>query len=262
MRYFIMIRLLCLNLFIAVHSIIFFLYGFVVTFFDKTGRMIHYYVSVPWAKVILWVCGVKIKVNGRGNVDGNIPRVYISNHVSYFDIFALFAGLPVDFKFVLKEELMKIPLFGQTVRRANHISLDRKDPRKALKSIHEAAKKIRNGVSVVIFPEGTRSEDGKVQPFKKGSFRLAFQSGCELVPVAIINSRSIVPKGSWRISKGTITINIGKPMPVTGYTKRDTDKLMALVREAIISQMNEDPGTGTGGGEGFDTPVVVREAGA
>ena len=221
--------------------------------FDKNGRLIHFYVTVPWAKWILWLCSVKIKVTGIENVDGNIPRVYISNHVSYFDIFALVAGLPTDFKFVLKEELRRIPLFGLALSRAHHISLDRKSPRKALKSINEAAEKIRNGVSVVIFPEGTRSEDGLVQPFKRGSFRLAFQSGCELVPVAIINSRNIVPKGSWRINKGTITINIGKPIPVTDYTKRDTDKLMALVRDAIISQMNEGSVTHTGKGEGLDT---------
>ena len=254
-----MVRLLGLSTFLAVHSIIFILMGLFLTLFDKKGRLIHFYVTVPWAKVILWASGVRLKVNGLENVDDNVPRIYISNHQSYFDIFALFAALPIDFKYVLKEELTKIPLFGSVVVRAGHISIDRKNPRKALKSMREAAQKIRNGISVVIFPEGTRSVDGMVQPFKRGSFRMALQSGCELVPVAIINSRNIMSIESWRINRGPITINIGKPISATDYAKRDTNRLMAFMRETIIAQMNDVPEPPPRNEEKFDTPKVVKE---
>jgi 1-acyl-sn-glycerol-3-phosphate acyltransferase len=163
----------------------------------------------------------------------------MTNHQSYFDIFALLACLPVEFKFILKEELMKIPLFGATMRRAGYIGIDRDDPRKAAKSMNEVAEKIKNGASVLIFPEGTRSVDGQLQPFKRGGFHLAIKSGCDVVPIAIINSRNIVPKGTLKINKGTFALNIGHPIPVKDYSKKEMDQLLARTREAIMSQMNQ-----------------------
>jgi 1-acyl-sn-glycerol-3-phosphate acyltransferase len=235
-----MIRFLCLNAFIALHTIISCLSCLLLSVFDSKGRLMHDYAIVPWAKTILWVCGVSVKVRGQENVESHIPRLYLTNHQSYFDIFGLLAYLPVDFKFILKQELMKIPLFGFTMRRAGYIAIDREGPRKAIKSVNEAVGKIRNGASVLIFPEGTRSADGRLQPFKRGGFRLAIQAACDVVPVAIVNSRHIVPKGSLRINKGTFSINIGKPIPVGDYSKKDLDRLMMRVREAIIIQMREN----------------------
>jgi len=234
-----MLRFFCLNTFIAIHSIIFCLWAIILSPFDKTGRWVHFYAAVPWAKIILWVCGTRVRVSGQENVDRHEARIYLSNHQSYFDIFALLAHLPADFKFVLKQELMKIPLFGFAMRRAKYIAIDREEPRKAVKSINEAALKIKEGASMLIFPEGTRSEDGKLRPFKTGGFRLALKAGCDVVPVAITNSRNIVPKGSLKINKGTITMNIGTSISVKDYTKKDMDQLMARVREAILSQMGE-----------------------
>jgi 1-acyl-sn-glycerol-3-phosphate acyltransferase len=134
---------------------------------------------------------------------------------------------------------MKIPLLGFTMKRAGYIAIDREDPREAVKSIKEAVKKIQNGSSVVIFPEGTRSRDGTLQPFRRGGFHLALKSGCDVVPVAIINSRNIVPKGSLRINKGSFALNIGRPISVKDYSKKNVDQLMARVREAIITEMRE-----------------------
>jgi 1-acyl-sn-glycerol-3-phosphate acyltransferase len=203
------------------------LWGLLLAIFDRNGRLIHLKVAVPWAKIILWVCGVKLKVKGLENVDSNSPRIYLSNHQSYFDIFTLLAGLPVDFKFLLKQELMKIPFLGSAMRRARYISIDRRDHRKALKSMNEAAMKIKNGASVLIFPEGTRSED------------LALKSGCDIVPVSIIGSRDIVPKGSLRVNKGTIIMIIGRSIPVANNSKKDMDGLMERTRKAIIRQMTD-----------------------
>ena len=234
-----MIRFICLNIFIFLHSIVFSLWAIVLSFFDGSGKLGHFYCSVPWAKVVLWICGVRVDVKGLGNVDSEVPRVYVTNHQSFFDIFALFACLPVSFRFIVKKELMRIPLFGFAMKSAGHVALDRTDHRKAVKSMNEAAEKMERGASMLIFPEGTRSEDGRLQPFKNGGFRLAIKAGFDIVPVAIINSRRIVPKGSLRINKGAFGLHIGKPISVKEYSKKDVDRLMKCVREAIMSQMGE-----------------------
>jgi 1-acyl-sn-glycerol-3-phosphate acyltransferase len=234
-----MIRFICLNVFIFFHSLVFSLWAILLSVFDGSGKWAHFYCAVPWAKVALWISGVKVDVKGLENVDSEVPRVYATNHQSYFDIFALFACLPVSFRFVLKQELMRIPVFGSAIKSAGHVAVDRTDHRKAVKSMDEAAEKMKRGASMLIFPEGTRSEDGRLQPFKNGGFRLALKAGVDVVPVAIINSRHIVPKGSLRINKGTFGLSIGKPIPVRDYSKKDVDKLMQRVRDAIASQMGE-----------------------
>lgn len=232
-----MIRFLALNAFIALDTLLFSLWGVVLSLFDKNGRLVHLYVAVPWARSILWACGVKIEVRGLENVERHIPRIYMSNHQSYFDIFGLLASLPVGFKFLLKQELMKIPLFGSAIKKAGYIPIDRADPRKAIKSMNEAADKIRGGSSVLIFPEGTRSADGRLQPFRAGGFHLALKSGCEIIPIVIVGSRRIVPKGSLRIEKGSFVICIGGPIPTKDLTRKEMDQLMGRVREAMESQM-------------------------
>lgn len=228
-----MIRFLCLNAFIALHSILFCAWGFLLSLLDKRGERIHRLVAVPWAKVILWVCGVRVAVSGLENLDGSTPCIYMTNHQSYFDIFALLAYLRVDFKFIMKEELMRVPLLGMAMRRAGYIGIEREDPKKAVKSMRQAAERIQEGFSLVIFPEGTRSTDGRLQPFKRGGFHLAFKCGCDIVPVTISNSRLIVPKGSLRINKGSFAMNIGKPISVKPYGRKDVGVLMALVRDGM-----------------------------
>jgi 1-acyl-sn-glycerol-3-phosphate acyltransferase len=237
-----MIRFLFLNAFIGILSIILCFWALGIFIFTRNGSLLHRYAAVPWAKAILFVCGVTLEVKGRENLGEKRPRIYMSNHQSYFDILALLAGLPVDFKFVLKQELMKIPLLGFTLGKVGYISIDRSDMRKAVKSIHEAAEKIKDGASVLIFPEGTRSENGRLQAFKKGGFHLALSSGCDIVPIALNRSREIVPKGTLRINKGTIFMSIGESIPVEKYSKREIDRLMARSKESITHQMAQFTG--------------------
>ena len=234
-----MIRFILLNAFIAIDTIVMSLFGLFISIFDRTGKLVHAYCASPWAKSILWVCGVKVKIRGLDHIKGVDRGIYMANHQSMFDIFTLLACLPVDFKFVLKKELMKIPFLGGAMRRAGYISIDRENPRNAVKSINEAAEKIKNGTSVLIFPEGTRSLDGRLQAFKKGGFHLAIKSRCNIVPVAIIDSHLVVPKGSLRIKKGTIKMSIGRPIPTTNYLKKEMNQLMELVRDALINEMKE-----------------------
>ncbi len=229
-----MIRFIGLNGLIIIHTILFCLWAGVLTLCGFSGRSIHCYVAVPWAKVILWLSGTKVEVKGRENVDPGIPRIYMANHQSYFDIWGLLAYVPVDFKFILKQELMRIPLLGFAMRRAGYIGIERKDPRKAVQSMRQAAERIKNGASVLIFPEGTRSVDGHLQPFKRGGFKLAEKSGCDIVPVVVKGSTHIMPKGSFRIRKGSFALSIGKPIPVRGYAGKQMAALMARVRDEML----------------------------
>jgi len=238
-----MIRYLSLNAFIAVWTIMMSTWGIMISVFDKTGRKVHFYCAAPWAKIILRVCGIRVRVSGLENLDTEVPRIYMTNHQSFFDIFALLACLPVNFKFILKQELMNLPVFGPATRRAGYIGIERGDPRKAVKSIKQAAERIKNGASVLIFPEGTRSPDGKLGQFKGGGFNLALKSGCDIVPIAINGSYRIAPKGSLRIKKGSFSLSIGKPISLAGYTKRKTPQLMDQVREAMLRQMEKSGST-------------------
>jgi 1-acyl-sn-glycerol-3-phosphate acyltransferase len=236
-----MIRFLVLNAFIAGVSIFYSLFGILLSLFDRTGgERIHRRVAVPWARVILWACGVKVEVRHPENLDPTRPRVYLCNHQSYFDIFVLLAHLPVHFKFVMKEELMRIPILGPAMRGAGYIGIDRDDPRKAIQGMNDAAKKVRMGASILVFPEGTRSMDGELQDFKPGGFHLALKAGCDVVPLAILKTRLIVPKGSLRVQRGTCSLHIGLPIPTTGFSKKNMPELMARVREAMIELMNQE----------------------
>jgi 1-acyl-sn-glycerol-3-phosphate acyltransferase len=157
----------------------------------------------------------------------------MANHQGAFDIFALLAYLPVNFKWLAKEELFRIPILGWAMGSAGYISIDRSDKRKALQSLKEAVARIRGGDSVLIFPEGTRSPDGKIHPFKKGGFTLAIKAGVPILPISISGSREVLPRDSLRVKPGKIEITIGNEIPTDNRTMADRDHLMDEVSEAI-----------------------------
>ena len=234
-----MIRFLFLNAFIAIYSVMFCLWAILLSIFNCSARRIHFWVAVPWAKGILRVCGIAVAVSGKENVEPEIPRVYMVNHQSYFDVFVVLACLPLDFKFLLKEELMRIPLLGPAMKRAGYIGIERDDPRKAIKSMNLAAERIRGGASVLIFPEGTRSLDGRLGSFKKGGFNLALKSGCDIVPVFISGTARIVPKGSLKIEKGNVKLSVGRPIPLSGYNRKNVAQLMDEVRRSMLASQEQ-----------------------
>ena len=233
-----MVRFVFLNAFLVIYSILFCLWGIAISIKDPKGRRVHAYCAVPWSKSILWVCGIEVKVLGLENLEVEVPRIYMVNHQSYFDIFTLLAHLPVQFKFVLKQELMRVPFLGPAMRRAKYIGIERDDPRKAIKSMNEAADRFRKGASILIFPEGTRSPDGQLQSFKPGGFHLALKAKGDIVPVSIVGTHRIVPKGSLRVQKGKATMVIGKPIPIQEYSKKTMDQLMERVHDAMAQQMH------------------------
>jgi 1-acyl-sn-glycerol-3-phosphate acyltransferase len=190
-------------------------------------------VACFWARLCLAVAGVRVVVEGEEHIPRDRPFICMANHSSAFDILALFAGLPVQFRWLAKEELFRIPLFGLAMRRSGYIPVDRSDRKKSMRSMAEAAGRISSGVSVVIFPEGTRSEDGRLLPFKKGGFLLALQAQVPILPVALVGSHAITVKGGRRINPGIIRLRIAPPLETLGKTYEAREELTAACSTAI-----------------------------
>jgi 1-acyl-sn-glycerol-3-phosphate acyltransferase len=199
-----------------------------------------------WGNVNLWAAGVKVNITGLENINHHGPYIFVSNHQGWFDIFAALGKLPLRFSWLAKQELFKIPVFGAAMHRAGYIPIDRKDHRKALNGLNRAAELIRQGTSVFIFPEGTRSPDGVIGDFKKGWFVLAAKSQQPVVPVSISGSYRILPKKTWTIHPGEIRFSIGNPIQTAGSTSRGRDLLMEQIREAIRTNLtSEEAGGGS-----------------
>ena len=193
-----------------------------------------------WARVSLLLAGVRLTVEGHEHLPA-YPVVFMPNHQSNFDILALYAGLPVQFRWLAKEELFRIPLFGIAMRRSGYIPVNRSNHKKAIQSMAEAARRISEGTSVIVFPEGTRSVDGTLLPFKKGGFLLAIDAAAPIVPVAIRGSHDVMPKYSHWIRGGRIRVTIFPAVPTAGTTPAGRDALMEAVRRPIAGAMGEKP---------------------
>jgi len=196
-----------------------------------------------WSRVLLGSAGVKLRVTARAPLDPKRPYVVMANHLSMVDIFAIFVAVPVPLRFIAKKQLGNIPLFGWAMRAGRFIFIDRQNATSARRSIDAAADRIRQGCSVVIFPEGTRSRDGKLAAFKKGGFHLAINSGAEVVPVAIRGSREIMPRGAVFMRAGVVDIEIGEPISTAGLGPNDRQKLLEQVRTRVADMLGEDVST-------------------
>lgn len=205
------------------------------TLFDRSGRIFDRHARF-WGILGIKMAGVKVMVHGEEKLpEGAV--IVMSNHASNFDILALQGFFPRQLSWIAKKELFSIPVFGQSMRRGGYIPLDRGDGRKALKSIAEAAEQVHGNRSVIIFPEGTRTRDGNLLPFKRGGFLLAAKAGIPVVPVCINGSFDINPGGALRLNPGTIHIHIMDPVLIPSDMKRaEAEELMILeVRKAINS---------------------------
>ncbi len=200
---------------------------------DTSGKTFHWTARV-WSGFILWLFNIRVVSKGTEVIDRSRHYVYISNHASAFDIPAVVVGIPDDIRFVLKKELTRIPIWGWALKYGHYISIDRSNARDAMKSLEEAAQRMRNGASVILFAEGTRTRDGKLQPFKRGAISLAAKAGNPIIPVTINHTFAILPKGSWRVHAADIEIVFGKPIPVDDARDREGEqRLMDRVREAV-----------------------------
>lgn len=189
-----------------------------------------------WATGLLWAGGAQLSVEGQEQVDFKKPHIFVVNHQSTIDIPALFVALPVSFRWVAKSQLKWVPFIGWYLAAGKHIFVDRSNRQRAIDSLAKAAGRIRGGTSIFIFPEGTRSPDLRIQPFKKGPFALALQAGVPVVPITIEGSGKLMPKNRWVITPGPIRLRIGKPLDVGPFQPDDRAGLARAVRDVIIDQ--------------------------
>jgi 1-acyl-sn-glycerol-3-phosphate acyltransferase len=228
----------------VIDTFLFGLLAILVSFFSKKGDGVHVVARI-WARIILWMSLVPVKIRGMEYVNPKSSYIFMSNHESNFDIPVLLSELPVQFRWLAKAELFKIPIFGRGMQGAGYISIDRSNRKSAFASLSRAADSIRAGTSVLIFPEGTRSGDGTLQPFKKGGFVLAVDAGVPLVPIVIRGTYAIMPKNSWAIRRRPVTVDILPPIETSGFTRKKKDDLMALMHQTMSAAMrNETIGEG------------------
>lgn len=189
-----------------------------------------------WSPVLLWAGGAQLEVSGAENIDTSRPGIFAANHQSTIDIPALFMALPLNLRFVAKKQLQYVPVLGWYMTLAKFVFIDRSRSGKAIPSLDAAARLIRSGVSIIMFAEGTRSEDGSILPFKKGPFALALKAGVPVYPVTIEGSGKLMPKNSWVITPGPIRVVIGKPLDASLYGESERERLLRDVRAVMIAQ--------------------------
>jgi 1-acyl-sn-glycerol-3-phosphate acyltransferase len=218
-------------------SIILGLVAFSAGFFDKSGNLSHR-VSSLWCRLLCRLNGVKIEISGLENILTDRPQIFVSNHQGYFDIFALSGYLPVQIRWVAKASLFKIPFMGWAMSASGYIPVERDNRRKAFEAFNKTLEKLKEGSSIIIFPEGTRSEDGEIGPFKKGSNLIASRSKCPMAPVTIIGSGSIIKKGSAVITPGSVQIIIS-PLVEPRTDKKENEEVLESIRETILTTQRD-----------------------
>lgn len=206
----------------------------VIAAFLRIRTRIYDWAARHWSRWVLWASATPLHVEGLEHVRAEAPQIFVSNHQSWYDVWALAVAIPKRYRFIAKKELGLIPLFGRAWREAGHIAVDRSNRGAAIESLEKAGKLVKeDNSSVVIYAEGTRSPTGEMLPFKKGAFMLALHTGIEIVPVAISGTRDILPKGGWRIRPGPIIVRFGEPVQPQEYGVERRAALMATVRDRI-----------------------------
>jgi len=203
-----------------------------------------------WGRVLCRLGGITVRIEGLKHLPPGQPVIFAANHLSQCDIIVLQGFLAADFRWLAKKELFKVPIWGTAMRMADYIPIDRSHGRQAMKSLDEAARRIAEGTSVVIFPEGTRSRDGRLQPFKAGGMVLAIKAGVLLVPVAIHGTHEILPKGSLLMQPGHVRIRLGQPIETRNYRAKDKQDLALRLQEAVAALLKDSTAgdqTGTDG---------------
>ncbi|OPY84704.1 MAG: 1-acyl-sn-glycerol-3-phosphate acyltransferase [Syntrophus sp. PtaU1.Bin208] len=228
-----MIRSILL-IFVGVSITAFFCFWTVVFSLLGAGESRIHKLARLWARILLSLSSIPVEIFGWRHVLLDGPQIFAANHQSDVDTLVALAWTPVPFRWIAKEELFKIPLFGAAMRNAGYIPIDRRNHESAMKSLDEAARIIRKGSSVMTFPEGTRSGDGTIQPFKHGVFHLAIQAGVPIVPVTIIGSGAIMRKRSLKINPGGVKLIFDEPIDVGGYSIETRHQLIDRVRNTII----------------------------
>ena len=212
-------------------------FAIISAFITGSGNIAHT-LGTLWSRIILWFAGVRLHISGQENIPKDEPVVFACNHASQVDIPILYLALPVQFRFIVKKELFNIPVFGLAMRKTGYIPVDRSGGRASLISIKQAAEKVRKGISVVVFPEGTRSHDGRLGDFKVGGLLVAIKAKCPVIPVAISGSYKILPRGRIKPQGGDVEVCIGKPRHLEDQKNiKSKEELVKEIREAVSGML-------------------------
>ena len=193
-------------------------------------------VQVFWSRSVLWLLLIPIKVTGRENVNPKQSYVFVANHQSFLDVFAVYGWLPNNFKWLMKKEIRKVPFVGTACAVAGHIFVDRSNPRAALQSMEHIKKELVDGISTVIFPEGTRTKTGEMGRFKQGAFKIAMDMGLPVVPLSLNGFFEAMPSGQPFVNpRARVSLHIGKPIDISQFT--DINETMEYVREQVANSL-------------------------
>lgn len=209
-----------------------------LSLYDPEGRGQHWCAST-WSRMIARTVGARVRVIGAEELRAGESYVFLSTHQSYMDIPVMLGYLPAQLRIAAKREVFLIPFLGWHMRRAGHISINRGSTADAVAALQRAAREIRPGVSPFLYPEGTRTRDGSLQPFKKGGFRLALESGLPIVPVTILGTRALLPRDSFVFRPGPVRMHLDPPIPTAGLDESDLPALMRKVRDRMTKHFEE-----------------------
>lgn len=237
------------KIFIPIFVVATIILGFLSSIFallDRSGHLSHLFARY-WSRFVFWGVGIHVTMTGTEHIPKDTAVIFAANHQSTMDIPAMFGYLPVDFRIMAKKILFQIPFLGWHLYLAGNIAIDRKNPKKAFRGVLQATSVIKKGVSLLVFMEGTRTRDGKLHRFKRGSFTLARKLGAPILPVAIQGTFDLMPAGSWTSRGGPVEIKILEPIPVSPDSAPGV--LSAQVRAQLLAAGLEE-GEAAGDGDG------------
>lgn len=206
---------------------------------DRSGG-VYDHVPAWWSRAVLWAAGVRVRVHGREHIAGG-SRIFACNHVSWFDVPATASVLP-GAKYIAKAELFRVPVFSFGIRMLGMVPIERENRKAAFAAYDVATQRIRDGASVVVFPEGTRGLSYALRRFKKGPFVLAIAAGVPIVPMVIHGSMEVMGKGEWAIRPGNVDLHFLEPVPSKGYSYEQRDQLLSIVHERMAATLRDTYG--------------------
>jgi len=209
---------------------------------DRHGNVVHY-IGKFWALLNIYLSGTRLRIRGKEKLEKNCNYIVMSNHQSLFDVWALIGLLPLQLRWVIKEEIRKVPIFGYALQRMRHVFVSRGEKRNTLRSLVQSVNRIKGNASIAIFPEGTRGTDGNLQRFHKGGAILSMKCGVPILPVTINGSRFVLPKKTLGLMPGKIEVVLADPIEPGSFEETAVDEVLGAVRSAI--QRNLDPEYGS-----------------
>ena len=211
----------------------------IILSFLGAGNFSSRVIAKAWARINAAAAMIKVEILGRDKLDPNRSYIIVVNHQSLTDIYALYGFLECDVKWVMKKELRAIPVFGHAAVAMGHIIIDRSNTKSAVQTINDARAKIHGGMSVIFFPEGTRSDPGELRKFKKGAFRFAIELGLPILPVALHGAANILPSNTIDLMPGKIKLEYCDPIPTAGMDISDVTRLAIQARESIHQALHK-----------------------